>query len=676
MFRYSRRAGILPRITLSLAAAALLCGGWPAWGQWERVQVTDPPFSVEIPEGWRLREVEGRGARLIPPENSPVVEVVAWTALHTPATPDKAVVEHEGVLARAVDYRRDGIEQIQTDDGVPALVVTGRARSRGIAEHSIFCAYSRGATHYVLGTFASEEALPVLRAEALDRMMRSFRAEAGEAPAMEPPSLPEPPSPLPQPEPVEPRPGLEPEPPVASEAQPGPAPPTVEVGGGTEPMGPEVREPRAPWIEHLSPGGFSVSIPMDWEVGTTGGLITIAPAVKGAERGFALIWPVTGSDPGAEGALRLALTRVPDLRLTRVISIRHLDGETLVEGQLTGGMRLAATWTHDGSFGLLRAAAAPEATWQGNLHGLARMVASFRPGEWPVSCRPESDLTGEGGLMQWKLPAGWQARGGVRDDAGELSIEIEAQGASEEGLRIGWQQPVQPRFRALTPLLESLGWREGERYSVPEGEGGLLIYRRREPEQLVRDLLLPRHPLELRLTAIDAEPPDGAIAGLLSGTDAVGRAVSVRGGSAIGPRERLYLAAAARSEGALAPTCWEAAALWADAAEGRLPAAIEALAMMVRTARVTERATQSQAARLAPLIERARRAVETIPADLLPQPDRGLRSVLDAELPEASGAVWATPGGASEWWSEQAGEEEGVDLLGPPPGTRPGHQAP
>jgi hypothetical protein len=231
---------------------------------------------------------------------------------------------------------------------------------------------------------------------------------------------------------------------------------------------------------------------------------------------------------------------------------------------------------------------------------------------------------------------------------------------------------MRPHFRALTPLLESLGWREGERYSVPEnGGGGLLIYRRREPEQLVREMLLPRHPRELRLTDIDSLPPSGAVADLLSQPDSTGQVVTLKGGSAIGPRERLYLAATARAEPPLSTTAWDAAVLRADAPEGRLPTAVEALLMMVRSATVTERASEEQAERLQTLIDRATRAVGAVPAEMQPESDTGLTGVVGADVPVTAEATWQMPAGAGEYWSTQAGEDGTADVLG-----RPGRSAP
>ena len=661
MRRYSRSTPVLPRMGL-LIALELLCTGWSADAQWRRVQVMDPAFSVEVPEDWTVREVQGRGARLLAPEDAVVVEVVAWSALWPPATPEKAAAEHEGVLSRMASYRRDDVEQIVTDAGAPALVVSGRARAQTLTEASIFAAYGVDGTHYVLGLFCEPARLAELRTSLLDRMMRSFIP--GVAPVE--------PEPVPAPEPEPPvEPATEP---VLAEPEAGEASPALQVNGHGGPILPETPgmivplpappepvtpepvtpEPVTPWAQHVDPAGFSVWVPAGWAVGVREGLIVIRPAAEDGSR-LASLWPVTGADPGAEAALRLALTRLPELRLARVDPLEELDGATLITGATTGGARLVATWSYEDGMGLLQLAAAPEEAWESDLPVMARILSSFRAGQWPVAYQREVEVTDDRGLLAWTLPEGWQVRGGARIEAGDVGIAIEALGPGDEAPRVGWEQPMHPHFRALTPLLESLGWREGERYSVPEGGGGLLIYRHREPQQLVRDMLLPRHSRELRLTAIDSEPPDAGIAGLLFDPDAVGQVVTVKGGSAIGPRERLYLAASARADGPLATTCWDAAALRADAAEGRLPASVAVLAEMVRSARVTEKASAADAQRLQELIGRAQRAIRAIPEELRPAPGAGLASVLGAE-PVAGGGIWLPPRGATAggWWSERS----------------------
>jgi hypothetical protein len=210
---------------------------------------------------------------------------------------------------------------------------------------------------------------------------------------------------------------------------------------------------------------------------------------------------------------------------------------------------------------------------------------------------------------------------------------------------------------------------------VPEGSG-LLIFRKRDPEQFVRDVLLPRHPRELRLTAVDADPPDGAVAGLLAGPEAVGQVVTIGGDAAAGPRERLYLAATAQCEPPLSATCWDGADLRADAPEGHLADAVAALVMMVRTAAVSPDAADKlgvdEVAALTDLIDRAKRAVGAIPEHLQPQPRTGLTSVLGGAQPETAGPDWRLPGDSGAWWSDQSGEEA-VDILGAPVETRPTH---
>ncbi len=690
MIKYSIRGGIFPPFIQYFIALAIICSatfasaqpfGESRDAQWQRVGSRELAFSLEAPEGWRFHEVDARGARLVPSDDDgPVMEVVAWTALRTPATPESAVVEHEGVLSRVVNYRRDAVEQIETDDGEAALVVTGRVRWRGGTEGVIFCAYAAEATHYVLGTFAPEATLAQFREDVFDRMMRSFRPHPEDdgprdAPAR-PPAVPEPV------EPTEPGPEVTPDAPddpdapedpdLFDDSEPGigDAPPTLEVGRRLEPVGPEVDEPRAPWVEHLNPAGFAVSIPIDWEVEVAEGVIALTPALEGATAGAALIWPVTGPDPGAEAALRMALTPMPELRITRVTSIEDAAAATLIQAEADGGMRLMATWAHDGSHGLLQMAAVPAEQWDEALPDLARMIASFRPGEWPVARAAEADFSGETGLLRWRLPVGWQIEGGAREDGGELGIDVSAVGPGDDALRIRWRQPMQPRFRALTPLLESLGWREQERYSSPEGGEGLTIYRRRGPEKFVREMLLARDLDQLRLTAIDAGPADGRIADLLPQGGAEGHAITAGGGSPAGPRERLYLAATAPAAPPLSTTCWEAAYLLADAPEGGLAEAVAALVTMVGSARAHDTAGTAQAERLEALIDRARRALGSIPADLQPESATGLTGVIGGD-PQQGAATWATPGDAEQHWSEQAGGGDTVNLIEGPVRSRP-----
>jgi hypothetical protein len=198
-----------------------------------------------------------------------------------------------------------------------------------------------------------------------------------------------------------------------------------------------------------------------------------------------------------------------------------------------------------------------------------------------------------------------------------------------------------------------------------------MIYRRRDPEELVRDMLLARHPRDLRLTAIDAQPPQSPISDLLPQTNATGQMVTVTGGSAIGPRERLYLAATAPAQPPLSTTCWDAASLRADAPEGRLRDAVGALEMMIRTARVGPDTDAEQAEQLETLIEGARRAVAAIPTDLRPDAQTGLTSVLKVDGAAAGSTAWTVPGDTAKHWLELAGPKEEAELLGEPSGTGP-----
>jgi|LSQX01.3.fsa_nt_gb hypothetical protein len=647
MKKLSRQSAILPPPwALVLVVALVMASASVAHAQWQRLECDDPAFSLEAPEGWQIHPVPGRGARLVPPAGAPIVEVVAWDALRPPATPETAVIEHEAVLGRALDYRRDGIAEIATDDGATGLLVTGRVRSRGITEGSIFCAYAVGHRHFVIGTFATEEEMAALRESALDHMMRSFHAE-------EPPQVPIVEVPTPEPPPTVPPADL----PVTDDA---PTTPAMQAGGEGLPVGPEVPEPTVPWIRHLNPRGFSVEMPVDWEVEVTGGVITIRPAAAEIGRTYLLIWPAVGEDPGAEAALRTAFSHLPDLHQGNATSISEAGGSTVIEVD-AGQTRMTARWSYSGGCGLLLVAAAQRAEWERELPRLARMAASFIPGDWPVADAGQVQASGEGGMLSWPLPAGWTSSGGARETAGELSIEIEARGPGADGLRVAWQQPLQPRFRALTPLLRSLGWREGERYSVPDGRGGLSIYERRDPVRLVQDLLLPRHPLELRAVELRPLPPDDAVAGLLEAREGAGQIVMVRGASTDGPRERLYIAATATAPPPLSATCWDAAVLRADAPEGRLDEAVGVLVAMVRGAQVADGADGRRSEALSALVARAIDALGAIPPELVPRRavrSSGLTGAIAGEQ-SAAAAKWTVPPDASAWWQERAGEADG-----------------
>ncbi len=647
--RLSVQRALLAVLLMSSAVAAR------AQPEWTRLYCDDPAFSVEAPAGWQIVAVEGRGARLVPPDAGPVVEVVVWDALHLPATPETAAVEHEAVLARAIDYRRGDVRRVETAGGA-GLVVSGSVRSSGVMESSIFCAYAAGDRHYILGTFAPASRLAELRAELIDRMMLSFRPEEEAAPAPPPGEPPE------RPEPVAPA--------DRGEVQPGPAPSTIRVGPQDQPIGPELRAPGPPWIEHVNPRGFSLSMPADWEVRCDDGLILVVPAGEEERTRLLAIWPVSGDDPGAEQALRELLARVPEVTPTRVeVASEEGKGATVLDAQAEGHLRVAATWAHEGWDGLLIVAVGPAVTWAADRLALARIAASFSPGAWPAPRRAEREVIGDAGLMSWRLPMEWESSGGVRDEGGELGIETEAQGPEPDRLQVAWRQPLAPRFRALTPLLESLGWREGERYSVPDSSSGLLIYRRREPAEMIEDLLLPRHSPALSGVEVDATRAGGAVSGLVTGTDASGEIVRVTGESAEGRRERLYLAATGRSRPPLTATCWDGAVLWAGAPEGRLAEAVRALVRMVESASPTETGAERHRGGLGDLLERACAAVGAIPGDLRSGAEpAGLQGVVGADAVTWD-RTWRLPVGALQHWAEQAGEPGSI-TVGPRGGMR------
>lgn len=685
-----------------LTVAVMTLAPAPAQPGWTRLVCPDPAFAVEAPAGWRLEAVPGHGARLIPPGAEPVVEVVTWPALHLPATAEKAAAEHEGVLGRAVRYHRLRAEEMATGAG-PALLVTGQANALGIDEISVFCAWASGDAHWVLGTFAPADEIDALRAEVLERMIRGFRPGAGppvtpllappESPvtyeppvAVQPSEVPEPPAlaepadvplpPLPEdvpapPDIAEPHARPRPVPVTVEEPEVGelPTPPTAPSGNEGRPVAPEAGETPPSWVEHVDPSGFRLDLPAGWQASVEAGVIVAMPTTKlastpvgttgvpslrdrttgGGPRRAVIIWPTRGPDVGAAEALRLALARIGSIEPAGP-PVSATDEPGLLIGSTTDGERIAASWAWDDGDGLLVALVAPAA--HPDLRGgtMARIVASFRPALWPVAgTEGYQRVTGDAGRLTWELPEGWEARGGVIEEAGDLAIDIEA--TSGDGrMRVAWQQPLRPSFRALTPLLVSLGWHEGERYSTPEAGPALLIYRRRTPEELVVSILPARRADELHGVSVVAQSPGSAVAGLLAGEEPMGQAVLVRGESATGPRECLYLVATAQAPAPLSTTCWEGAALVADAPAGTLPQATAVLARMIESAEVTG---VGQAA-LRDLVARARRALMDMPESMRSAgEDDELTGVIGPQAPTGA-RTWTMPAGALQHWSDQA----------------------
>lgn len=698
----SRRAAALLGLLLVIAASGSAQTGWV------RLSCPDPAFSVEAPAGWRLEAVPGHGARLIPPGDGPVVEVVTWPALHLPATAQKAAAEHEGVLGRAVQYHRRSSEEIATAIG-PALLVTGEADAFGVEETSIFCAWGSDNVHWVLGTFAPADEVETVRTELLDRMTRSFRPGAGlpgsePAAPVEPPLAyppPQPPAMTPGPQPTEmapeppapaepttnPQPSASTEPPLTVHSPPatpprptGPGEPEVSeaptpAGGSQIPGGPavapEIDEPHASWRRHLDQSGFSLDLPAGWTARAESGVIVAAPATTvtsvlagptgapslrdtaagSSARRAVIIWPASGPDPGAAAALGAALAEITRFELAGPpVSAGEAAGAALLIASTTAGERVSASWSWADGDGLLVALVAPAAHPDLRGGAMARIAASFRPAPWPVpGAARYQRVAGDAGELTWELPVGWQARGGVLDANGDLAIDLEATSA-DGTMRVAWQQPLRPSFRALTPLLVSLGWHEGERYSAPETGQALLIYQRRTPQELVVSILLARQAGELQGVSVDARTPSSAVAGLLAGEEGMGQAVLVRGESANGRRERLYLVATARAPAPLSTTCWDGAALVADAPEGALAQAAAVLARMVESAEVTGVGK----AALQELIERARRALVDVPENLRPAGGiDGLAGVIDQQAP-AGARTWTLPAGALQHWSDEA----------------------
>lgn len=680
-------------------------------GSWQWLSCEDPAFTCAAPAGWQISCVSGRGARLTSPEGGPIVEVVAWEALHLPATPEKAAAEHEGVLGRIVSYRRDGTEAITTNTGLRGLLVGGRVRAHGISQASAFVAFASGQTHWVIGIFGSEEQIERLQRELLEPIASSFLPGVAEAPASAPPSVvltgagtaeeteqsPPPPmdeppphdgQPAPDSPPPDERPAAAQEPQVqpsaeaaadlpppvtggaelpstrgqpstpepAAEPEPTSQPRTTDEDREIEPVvdareetpPPPAPSPSEPWVQRLDPRGFKLSTPASWRIDVGAGIITAREPRAGGGRVW--IWPLVGVTPGAQ-MLEDLVRRLPGLDLAGSALSADEAGELAVLDTLTSdGSRLVATWSARDGHGLLVAGASPGGT---GLQTLARIASSFEPGEWIVPEVGIQEIVGDRRLISWQVPEGWETTGGARREGDDTYIDVTVSEPGAGGVRLSWQQPLWPRFRSLTPLLESLGWEEGDRYSMPENGRGLLIYQRRQPGELVRELIIPRDPRALSNVEMEERGTMGAIAGLLTGPDAEGSLLVVRGDSAAGPRERLYLAATARSRAPLTATTWEAAILSADAPAGSLPEAVAQLQRLVRTCAPTAAGTATGEA-LPALIERAKRALAAIPPEMVGAATSAARPRSVFEIAGQGGRGWSAPAVALAWWRERA----------------------
>ncbi len=610
--------------------------------QWARLVCDSPDFSVSAPPGWVLEPVQNTGARLVAPDADLVVEVVTWKALRPPATAEKAAAQHEALLGHAFDYRRRSEEALVTDQGADYLLVVGAARAGPLEKASVFAAYAFGDAYYVLGTFCEPDEVRKLRASLLDEMARSLRAG--------PPAVIQPPQVVEDTETVEP-------------AQDRP-PTDLQVEPEGRPVLPGPEEQAAPWAEHTHQLGFSVSLPADWRVALTQGRILVGPDPVEPLKHGVVIWPVTGKQAAAEDALSafLAELPLPGPALTKLFE-NHDPRGVAVLGAMTGdGLRLLASYASNDGDGLLVVAMAPAEEFERERGRLARVASSFRPGRWmvPVQTGGGEEVTGEAGLLRWRLPPGWQSRGGVEGRGGEAAITIDAVLPGPKRLRVAWHQPLLPGFRKLSALLDSLGWREGDIYGGDELSAGMLVYKRRSPQEFVDDYLLPRHPRSLTDVTTNSEGNNPAVAGLLRGAGAQGAAVLVRGDSTIGPRERLYIVATASMPAPLQETCWQAAELRAEAGEGALREAVAALTVAVESAHVTEQARDARLADpLRALLLSAQRSLEAVPADLRPASAQEPKtSVLEGPT-TAAGRSWALPGAVLDFWREQATAPQG-----------------
>ena len=635
------RGGALRALFVGVALAMVASA--PAQQEpWPTLVCESPAFSVGAPAGWVLDVVQDKGARLVAPDADLVVEVVAWEALRPPATPEKAAAQHEALLGHALDYRRRSEESLVTDEGAQYLVVVGTAHAGHLEQASIFAAYAFGDACYVLGAFCEPGDVPRLRTSLLDRMTKSFHL--GPPGAVQLPTVVE-----------------ETETPGGEQDRP---PTNLAVEPEGQPLLPEPDQQEVPWAEHEHELGFTLSLPADWRVAVAHGRILVGPDPTEPLKHGVVIWPVTGERAAADDAMRSFLSELllPGGGLTTLSESRGEGSVNVLRAMAGDGVKLLASYACNHGDGLLVAAMAPAEEFDTERSRMASVVSSFRPGRWmvPVQEGGEEEVTGEAGLLCWRLPSGWESRGGAEVRGDQTAITIEAVVPGPDRLRVAWHQPLLPGFRSLTALLDSLGWREGDIYGGEDLAAGMVVYKRRSPRELVKDYLLARHPRSLSDVTASSEGPAPAVAGLLRGAGAQGAVVVARGDSTVGPRERLYIVATAAMPAPLEETCWQAAELRAEADEGALAEAVAALTSVVESAHVTQKARDSRLADpLRGLLLSAQRSLDAVGADLRPaQAQEPTTSVLEGP-PTLAGRSWVLPDALLDFWREQATAPQG-----------------
>jgi hypothetical protein len=187
---------------------------------------------------------------------------------------------------------------------------------------------------------------------------------------------------------------------------------------------------------------------------------------------------------------------------------------------------------------------AREARWEQLAPRLAGMLSAAESRGWKsvANTDPAGEAwRDESGQLELRVPAEAVVSGSVLTARGEPRINLQVE---SDNLVLSWRQPWRPAFRELTPILKSMGEREGNSYREYGEEEYVRILSREGPERFVEYTL--EQPLEpLQNAEIRGSQESTLLGGMIPGMDREGAVVRVRGELKGEPRERLYLVATA-----------------------------------------------------------------------------------------------------------------------------------
>lgn len=520
-----------------------LCGMTPVMAApegWQSVWLPEARVLLSVPPGWRLEaDLGAEEARLVPPPGQPAgeeVRVRAWTGAEE-LTPALALAEYQASLpAPSGDVVGPG--PLTSAAGQVGVLLTGAWAVVGAPAipATAVAVYTAGTRAVVLVLRSAKDRATAARKEYFDLLVTSVRMAAAPGEDAGPLPVVRPPRPAPAPTPgTAPAPG-----PVALPA-PVPAPAPAPLPPPVTP--PPVFVPPPPKLITL--GGMALVDAEGYRGSLAGG--TAWMVNPGGASGYCL-WPVRAPE-GMDPQELLALWAKQNGMELNLLARRATDEGLLFSATLGGEARQRALFylSGEGGTALLLGLYAPGAEWGTQAPRLAGWLAQAKSNGWRL-VRPAVAIKTEpwvdrGQNLSLQLPGGWKASGGVERPTGREALTI-ALSALGDDCQLTWQQPAAPAFRELTPILESLGEREGGTYRETEGEEYLRILNRRTPEGYVR-YLLAQPAAGLQQAEIEAAEPSEALAEMLPGEDREGAVVRVTGTRNGQPRERLYLAATA-----------------------------------------------------------------------------------------------------------------------------------